>query len=103
MTPFGKWLAEIGLGHHEGLFAANNIDFDVIRLVSDVDLRELGLTLGDRKRLLQAIAKLDTQSAKETVTASAAPVSAASDAPPEVAVPHSGERRQLTVMFCDLV
>jgi SAM domain (Sterile alpha motif) len=85
MMPSGKWLAEIGLGHHEGVFASNNIAFDVIHLVTDGDLRELGVTPGDRKRLLQAIARLDEQSAIATVTASVAPVNAASDAPSEPA------------------
>ena len=59
MTPFGQWLAEIGLGSYDVLFASNKIDFDVIRSPTDADLRELGLALGDRKRLLQAAAKLD--------------------------------------------
>jgi hypothetical protein len=54
MTPFGTWLAEIGLGRYDAVFASNEINFDVIRSLSDTDLRELGLALGDRKRLLQA-------------------------------------------------
>ena len=58
MTPFGKWLAENGLGSYESVFADNKIDFDVIHQMTDADLRELGLALGDRKRLLQAVAKL---------------------------------------------
>ena len=66
MTPFGTWLAEIGLGRYDAVFASNGIDFDVIRSLSDADLRELGLTLGDRKRLLQAVARLDEQSAANT-------------------------------------
>ncbi len=61
MTPFGTWLAEIGLGRYDAVFASNEIDFDVIRSLSDTDLRELGLALGDRKRLLQAVARLDQQ------------------------------------------
>jgi hypothetical protein len=46
--PFGKWLAEIGLGRHEQIFASNEIDFAVIGSLTDADLRELGLPLGDR-------------------------------------------------------
>src|SRR5690349_2394265 len=103
MTPFGTWLAEIGLGHHEGLFAANNIDFDVIRLVSDADLREIGLTLGDRKRMLQAITSLNGQSATDNVTPACALATAATDSLSEAAVSHTAERRPLSVMFCDLV
>src|SRR6476660_6055613 len=55
MTPFEKWLAENGLGSYESVFSDNKIDFDVIHQMTDADLRELGLALGDRKRLLQAI------------------------------------------------
>ena len=73
MTPFGTWLAEIGLGRYDAVFASNEIDFDVIRSLTDADLRELGLALGDRKRLLQAVARLDEQSAIDTSTPVAAP------------------------------
>ena len=102
MTPFGTWLAEIGLGSYDVVFASNKIDFDVIRLLSDADLRELGLTLGDRKRLLQAVAKLDEPRAEDTFTAVVAPATALGPLH-EDAVSHGGERRQITVMFCDLV
>src|ERR1700733_2440246 len=95
MTPFGTWLAEIGLGRYDTVFASNESDFDVIRSLTDADLRELGLVLGDRKRLLQAVARLDRQ--PETVTPPVAPTTVSEPASP------SGERRQLTVMFCDLV
>src|SRR3954452_2413514 len=100
MTPFETWLAENGLGSYEGVFADNKIDFDVIRLLSDADLRELGLALGDRKRLLRALAKLDEQHMADSATSSAAPTSGPLH---EDAIARSGERRQLTVMFCDLV
>jgi hypothetical protein len=95
MTPFGQRLVEIGLGRYDGVFASNEIDFDVVRSLTDADLRELGLALGDRKRLLQAVAKLDLQPGADTLT-SPTPL-------PGAAVSHGGERRQLTVMFCDLV
>ena len=75
MPPFGTWLAEIGLGRYDQVFAANEIDFDVIRSLTDADLRELGLALGDRKRLLQAVARLDEQPA-DTSTQSVAPAAA---------------------------
>ena len=94
MTPFGTWLADIGLGTYSVVFASNKIDFDVIRSLSDADLRELGLALGD----LQAVAKLDEQRVADMVTAVVAPGPLR-----EEAVSQRGERRQLTVMFCDLV
>ncbi len=68
MTPFRTWLAENGLGRYDAVFASNEIDFDVIRSLTDVDLRELGLALGDRKRLLQAVARLDGERAGAAVT-----------------------------------
>ena len=98
MTPFGKWLAEIGLGRHEQIFASNEIDFDIIRSLTDADLREFGLAWGDRKRLLQAVARLDERRAADTSTPATA-----SGPPAEDALSPGGERRQLTVMFCDLV
>ena len=102
MTPFRTWLAEIGLGRYDAVFASNEIDFDVIRSLTDADLRELGLALGDRKRLLQAVARLDGQPAIETSTPMVASATASGPIRQE-AVSPSGERRQLTVMFCDLV
>ena len=98
MTPFGTWLAEIGLGSYDAVFASSKIDFDVICSVTDADLRDLGLALGDRKRLLQAIGKLDEQRQIDTSVQAAAPRPLRDDA-----VSYGGERRQLTVMFCDLV
>src|SRR3981081_811810 len=102
MAGFGPWLAEIGLGSYDDVFASNKIDFDVIRSLTDADLRELGLALGDRKRLLQAVARLDERRTAETVNTVVAP-KFASRSLREDAVSHRGERRQLTVMFCDLV
>src|SRR4029077_18908470 len=75
MPPFGTWLAEIGLGRYDHVFAANEIDFDVIRSLTDADLRELALALGDRKRLLQPVARLDEHPA-DTSTQSVAPAAA---------------------------
>ncbi|MDQ3260098.1 MAG: hypothetical protein M3Q00_04825, partial [Pseudomonadota bacterium] len=103
MKSFTHWLAQIELESYAAVFAENKIDFDVVGTLSEADLRELGLALGDRKRLLQAIAKLDGQGVAEallTPTASAAIAPLAPSPTPESA---AGERRQLTVMFCDLV
>jgi hypothetical protein len=73
MTPFGTWLAEIGLATYDVVFASDKIDFDVIRSLSDADLRGLGLALGDHRRLLQAVAKLDERRMAETATPMVAP------------------------------
>src|SRR5580704_16643241 len=95
MTPFWAWLAEIGLGHYHDVFSSNKIDFDVIRSITDGDLREINLPLGDRKRLLLAAAKLDRQQAADHLDAVTPAL--------EDAVSPGSERRQLTMMFCDLV
>jgi class 3 adenylate cyclase len=88
----GGWLRSLGLGQYEALFRASEIDADILPELTDVDLKELGVPLGHRKRLLRAISGL---AAAETL---AAPSASTGSKPHDAA-----ERRQLTVMFCDLV
>jgi class 3 adenylate cyclase len=95
MLDVARWLAEQGLGHHAEAFAENGIAGDVLRDLTDADLKELGLNLGDRKRLLKAIAALAAGSA-DARAATAEPTARPAGA-------REGERRQLTVMFVDLV
>jgi class 3 adenylate cyclase/predicted ATPase len=85
------WLRELGLEEYEPTFRANEIDERVLPSLTADDLKDLGVTLvGHRRRLLDAIAVL-----------------AAAEAPrapgPSPAATSEAERRQLTVMFCDLV
>jgi class 3 adenylate cyclase/predicted ATPase len=91
-TTIDEWLARFGLSRLEATFRDNGIDLDVVASLSDDDLRELGLTIGDRKRVLAA------------VSASAAPATLPSaTALQPASPPHAtAERRQLTVLFCDL-
>jgi len=92
MREVQKWLAEIGLSQHALAFAENQIDFEVLLDLSEDDLRELGLPMGPRKKLLKAIAALKSEpSTAENNSAPLLPSRAA-----------EAERRQLTVMFCDL-
>jgi class 3 adenylate cyclase len=73
-------------------------------LLTAEDLEELGVAaVGHRRQLLAAIAKLNEQRTTETVTPAIEPANAASGPLREGAVSSAGERRQLTVMFCDLV
>src|ERR1700739_4258773 len=88
----GTWLRSLGLGQYEALFRASDFDADILRELTEVDLEKLGVSLGHRKRLLRPISVLP---AAET---SVAP-SASTGATPQ----DAAERRQLTVMFCDLV
>ena len=79
-----RWLQEIGLPEYVERFRANDVDGEVLRSLTGDDLKELGVTsLGHRKKLLAAIAALAAR--------------------PAAAPPAEAERRQLTVMFCDLV
>jgi class 3 adenylate cyclase/predicted ATPase len=96
MLDIARWLAEQGLGHHAEVFAENGIAGDVLRDLTDADLKELGLNLGDRKRLLKAIAALPA-----AVPAQDQAEAVGRTAPRMVA--RDAERRQLTVLFCDLV
>ena len=88
----GDWLRSLGLGQYEALFRTSEIDADILPELTEVDLEKLGVPLGHRKRLLRAISALD---AAETL---AAPSASTGVKPQDAA-----ERRQLTVMFCDLV
>jgi class 3 adenylate cyclase/predicted ATPase/ABC-type transport system involved in cytochrome c biogenesis ATPase subunit len=88
----GGWLRSLGLGQYEALFRASEIDADVLSELTDVDLEKLGVPLGHRKRLLRAISGL---TAAETFAAPSAATGPKSH--------DAAERRQVTVMFCDLV
>src|ERR1700733_11872096 len=94
------WLCSLGLGRYEEKFRENKIDFDVLADLTDGDLQELGVPLGDRRRLLRAIADLGAQQSLTTQIrrTRAAPAPAQSFAQLD-----SAERRPITVMFCDLV
>ena len=91
------WLRSLGLGKYEAAFRENEIDETVLPGLTAEDLKELGVSaLGHRRKLLDAIAALrgDTN-ASPTAT----PGPAAVDASPR----DTAERRQVTVMFSDLV
>jgi class 3 adenylate cyclase/tetratricopeptide (TPR) repeat protein len=89
-----QWLRNIGLGDYVEGFAAQRVTWDVLGDLSDQDLKELGLPLGDRKRFLRAITTLEERAA--------APASMESFSS-AVSQGREAQRRQLTVLFCDLV
>jgi hypothetical protein len=93
IMDIGAWLVGLGLGQYEGLFRENEIDVEVLPELSESDLAQLDVPLGHRKRLFKAIAALGAH------------VRASSEAADNLAheTVNSAERRQLTVMFCDLV
>jgi class 3 adenylate cyclase len=95
MQQIADWLQTIGLGQYAQRFAENDISFGVLPDLTDQDLKELGVSLGHRRQLLRAIANLP---GAEKV----APQPAAEALGP-VAPHDTAERRQVTVMFSDLV
>jgi len=98
MQQIADWLEKLGLGQYAPRFAENDINFAILSDLTDQDLKELGVSsLGHRRQLLRAIAELNSV---EKSAPKLAPVTAA----PANPQPHdAAERRQLTVMFCDLV
>jgi class 3 adenylate cyclase len=95
MQAIADWLEKLGLGQYAQRFAENDISFSVLSDLTDQDLKEIGVSLGHRRQLLRAIAELNgvEKSAPKSAPSAAAPV-----------VPHeAAERRQVTVMFSDLV
>src|SRR5271169_2251053 len=89
----GVWLRSLGLSRYETAFSDNSIDADVLPDLTDGDLAQLGVNLGDRKRLLKAIGGLG-----------AADIAAKPPGPaPQSPSRDGAERRPITVMFCDLV
>src|SRR5216684_3102750 len=86
------WLEKLGMSEYAQRFAENGIDFAALRHLTDQDLREIGVLLGHRRTMLAAIGEL-----ARTAEPVAQPV-AGSEAPRDAA-----ERRQVTVMFSDLV
>ncbi len=95
MPSVREWLASLGLSEYADRFVEHRIDFSILQDLTDKDLKEeLGIVLlGDRRRMLRAIAKL-------AGTASATPQLAAGSEP---VARDEAERRHLTVMICDLV
>ena len=91
----GDWLRSLGLGQYEAVFQEAEIGADVLPDLTDADLGQLGIPLGNRKRLLKAISSLcTTESPAKPANPTPTPTSRSTDV---------AERRQLTVMFCDLM
>ena len=88
------WLRDLGLERYESLFRDHEIDWEVLPKLTSEDLKEIGvLAIGHRRRLLDAIASFGAKT-----SAPAAPAAA-----PGASAQVGAERRQLSVIFCDLV
>jgi len=93
MQDVPQWLEGLGLGQHAAAFVDNDIDFRALPHLTEQDLKDLGLSLGHRRILLAAIAQLDGRE----------PAPAHPPGHDDLQARAEAERRQLTVMFCDLV
>jgi predicted ATPase/class 3 adenylate cyclase len=93
MQEIADWLRELGMSEYAQRFAENGIDVSALRHLTDQDLKDIGVLLGHRRKILAAIGEL-------TGAAPAKPVPAAGMEPK---TQDTAERRQVTVMFSDLV
>ena len=87
MSELRDWLRRQRFEQYAEIFEANDIDLDILPELSERDLEQLGVSMGNRRRLRKALAERDAQPAEPS----------AADAPGEA------ERRQVTVLFCDMV
>jgi class 3 adenylate cyclase len=105
MEQIADWLKNLGLSEYAERFAENGIDVSVLPHLTDQDLKDMDVLLGHRRKMLAAIGELSTKPTAPAPTQAPgtpivrAPPPATASAAPEAA----GERRYLTVMFCDLV
>jgi class 3 adenylate cyclase len=102
MQQVADWLKQLGMSEYAKRFADNDIDFSILRELTDQDLEKIGVnSLGHRRKILRAIIELGGPEAATAL--SPAPPLKQAQTPPSVPAPAAGERRYLTVMFCDLV
>jgi class 3 adenylate cyclase len=92
MQDLAHWLEELGMSEYAERFAENKIDVSVLRHLTDQDLKDIGVPLGHRRKMLAAIAEL-------VGAVQASPKRTATEPKPQ----DTAERRQVTVMFSDLV
>ena len=94
VATISEWLASLGMSEYAQHFADNRIDdVSILRDLTDQDLKDIGVPLGHRRKMLRAIAEMFGAVSTQIKSAPA------SEPKPR----HDAERRQLTVMFCDLV
>jgi class 3 adenylate cyclase len=98
MQQLADWLEKLGMSEYAQRFAENDIDIDVLSELTDQDFDRLGVSLGQRRRMLRAIRGLGG-----SPIAAVAERQASASIAPEQAPKDTAERRQVTVMFSDLV
>ena len=98
MQQIAEWLKKLGMSEYAERFAESDIDIDVLSELTDQDFDRLGVSLGHRRRMLRAIREFGASPiAGSTERQASAPTV------PEPAPKDTAERRQVTVMFSDLV
>jgi class 3 adenylate cyclase/tetratricopeptide (TPR) repeat protein len=109
MQQIADWLESLGMSEYAQRFAENGISIAALRYLTDQDLKDIGVLLGHRRIMLAAISELagpavatpaGARTAEPKTPSTAAPAPTATAA---AVVEAAGERRYLTVMFCDLV
>src|SRR5215813_4153345 len=90
MQQIADWLEKLGMSEYAQRFAENGISRAALRHLTDQDLKDIGVLLGHRRIMLAAIQELGSPAVAQPVTA-------------ELKPPDTAERRQVTVMFCDLI
>jgi hypothetical protein len=110
MQQIADWVEKLGMSEYARCFAENDIDLTILPEFTDQDLEKIGIaSLGHRHKILKAIALLNAGQAAEAAAVSVSgsvvspPTPASAPASPIVGQEAVGERRYLTVMFCDLV
>jgi class 3 adenylate cyclase len=90
MESVAQWLRSLGLAQYAQVFAENGIDLSVVRHLTDQDLKEIGILLGHRRKIMSAAAELEVGTPTPSTTI-------------EMGERNDAERRLLSIMFCDLV
>jgi class 3 adenylate cyclase len=89
MSDLRNWLHKNNLEQYADVFEANDVDLDILPDLNEHDLEQLGVSLGNRRRLLKAIAQRGSAAMSSRTT--------------DVKLSAGAERRQVTVLFCDMV
>ena len=111
MQQIADWLEKLGMSEYAQRFGENDIDIEVLSELTDTDFDRLGVSIGHRRKLMKALAAgVPTAAAASPSFAIATSLAPEQSRTAEAARPISpsmevaaGERRYLTVLFCDLV
>jgi class 3 adenylate cyclase len=99
------WLQQLGMSEYAQRFTENGIDVSVLRHLTDQDLEKIGVLLGHRRKMLAAIAERadGVPAVSQTTAATESKLATSAQPMATAAAEATGERRHVTVMFCDLV